>query len=566
MMSFLAAQRGPISALLGGLGLLVLALVLLQRSVRRAGGWRVVRRRFAREVRQTAAAFARPVRRWWRYRRRLQLLRRLLADPRTWSTVETALRAVPAPGRQPYAAVIAGGAVGVYLTGTPGTAPDDPAWTVDEDDPLLWWTPFDPTAAGATGPVLVAAGVEDTRGGAVFLDLAAGPATHATTGDERTALALVQSVAAQLEVRQPDGTVTIGPGVHPRFEGATTTTATEFLICAGAPDAARPDLRTVQLGGARGHARLLDADRAGLIRPFGTPLVLDVTPLPRSVARTLATIPPAPRRPAAGPALDEDAFLASLDNLPPRRTTPATPTEDAAEAAETAEERRRPRRPPTPRRPSRAPTGPRPHRPRKRRPPPPGRGPPTPARPPSAGPARTSSTSPNPPRSASPPAPGKPPGGHERRTVVNLTLSTVDGIDGTRRDHLVELPSGCTVAELSAALDRPADDDGPGRFLAGAGPARKVYLDGAEVPLTAAVHGSGIRSGTVLGLGRPVRRRDQVRVASPDAGPVLAEVHVVSGPAPGAASCSPRAAGRSAPPSTARSASTGPTHRPAGSG
>ncbi|WP_327000999.1 FtsK/SpoIIIE domain-containing protein [Dactylosporangium sp. NBC_01737] len=116
---------------------------------------------------------------------------------------------------------------------------------------------------------------------------------------------------------------------------------------------------------------------------------------------------------------------------------------------------------------------------------------------------------------------------------MNLTLSTVDGIDGTRRDHLVDLPGGCTVAELGAALDRPADDGGPGRFLAGAGPARKVYLDGAEVPLTAAVHGSGIRSGAVLGLGRPIRRGDRVRVASPDAGPVLAEVHVVSGPASG---------------------------------
>lgn len=116
---------------------------------------------------------------------------------------------------------------------------------------------------------------------------------------------------------------------------------------------------------------------------------------------------------------------------------------------------------------------------------------------------------------------------------MNLTLSTVDGIDGTRRDHLVDLPGGCTVAELSAALDRPVDDGGPGRFLAGAGPSRKVYLDGVEVPLTAAVHGSGIRSGAVLGLGRPVPRRDPVRVSSPDAGPVLTEVHVVSGPAAG---------------------------------
>lgn len=328
-MGFLSAQRGPISALLGGLGLLVLALVLLQRSVRRAGGWRVVRRRFAREVRQTAAAFARPVRRWWRYRRRLMLLRRLLGDPRTWSAVETAVRAVPAPGLRHYAAIVAGGSIGVYLTGTPGPVPDDPAWTVDEDDPLLWWTPLDPAAAGDAGPVLVAAGVEDTRGGAVFLDLAAGPATLATTGDDRTALALVQSVGAQLEARRPEGTVTIGSGIHPRFEGAAMTTATEFLVCAGAPDTVRPGLRHVQFGGARGHARLLVADRAGLVRPLGTPLVLDVTALPRSVARVLGTIPPAPPRPVTGPALDEDAFIASLDIHPPR-PTPATAGETPA--------------------------------------------------------------------------------------------------------------------------------------------------------------------------------------------------------------------------------------------
>ncbi|MEV4514241.1 hypothetical protein AB0K00_35435 [Dactylosporangium sp. NPDC049525] len=350
MMSFLSAQRGPISALLGGLGLLVLALVLLQRSVRRAGGWRVVRRRFAREVRKTAAAFARPVRRWWRYRRRLRLLRRLLADPQTWSAVETAMREVPAPGRQPYAAIVAGGSVGVYLTGTPDPPTDDETWTVDDDDPLLWWTPLDPAATGGAGPVLVAAGVEDTRGGAVFLDLAAGPATHATTGDERTGRALVQSVAAQLEARQPDGAVTIGPGVHARFDGTAVTPATEFLICAGEPDDIRPGLRTVQLGGARGHVRLLVADRTGLVRPLGTPLVLDVTPLPRSVARTLGTIPPAPRRAATGPALDEDAFVASLDNLPPRRTAPAAPTEEeeTAETAETAPSTRSAPAAPTP--------------------------------------------------------------------------------------------------------------------------------------------------------------------------------------------------------------------------
>ncbi|MGI5176182.1 hypothetical protein ACQEVZ_07640 [Dactylosporangium sp. CA-152071] len=327
MIAYLSAHRGPISALLGGLGLLVLALVLLQRAVRRAGGWRVVRRRFAHEVRRTAAAFGRPVRRWWRYRRRLELLSGLLADPQTWTTAAAALRDIPLPGRrQPYAVILAGDAVGVYFAGAPCEAPDDSSWTADEDDPLLWWTPRDPNAPGDATPVLVAAGVEDARGGVVFLDLTAGPATVATTGDDRTGRALVQSIAAQLEARLPGGAVTIGPGVHPGFDGELTTPASEFHICAGVPGSTRTELRTVRIGGAQGHARLLVADRTGLVRPAGTPLVLDVTALPRSVVRTLATIPPAPRRPDTGPLLDEDAFVASLDgpsSRPPVRAATA---------------------------------------------------------------------------------------------------------------------------------------------------------------------------------------------------------------------------------------------------
>ncbi|MEV0565934.1 hypothetical protein [Dactylosporangium sp. NPDC050588] len=343
MIAYLSAHRGPISALLGGLGLLVLALVLLQRAVRRAGGWRVVRRRFAHEVRRTAAAFGRPVRRWWRYRRRLELLKGLLADPQAWTTAEAALRDIPLPGRrQPYAVIVAGDAVGVYFAGEPCAVPDDSPWTADEDDPLLWWTPPGLDTPGEATAVLVAAGVEDTRGGVVFLDLTAGPATVATTGDERTGRALVQSIAAQLEARLPGGAVTIGSGVHPGFDGELTTPASEFLICAGVPGSTRTDLRTVRIGGAQGHARLLAADRTGLVRPAGTPLVLDVTALPRSVVRTLATIPPAPRRPDTGPLLDEDAFVASLDDpssRPPDRGDPTSRPPDRTATAPEADPR-----------------------------------------------------------------------------------------------------------------------------------------------------------------------------------------------------------------------------------
>lgn len=103
---------------------------------------------------------------------------------------------------------------------------------------------------------------------------------------------------------------------------------------------------------------------------------------------------------------------------------------------------------------------------------------------------------------------------------MNLTITTVDGVDGARRDHLVGLPARTTVADLSEAVDGARTRD--------------LYLDGHRLDPDASVAAAGLREGGVLGLGAPGTDPDRVRVgAEADAGPVLAEVHVVSGPQAG---------------------------------
>jgi S-DNA-T family DNA segregation ATPase FtsK/SpoIIIE len=138
--------------------------------------------------------------------------------------------------------------------------------------------------------------------------------------------------------------------------------------------------------------------------------------------------------------------------------------------------------------------------------------------------------------------------------TVKLIITTVDTADSVRRDHLLDLPDGCTVRELAAAVGATesgtpatagrsgtgasASYDGLDAFLsdgATAGTARPLYLGDAALDPALPVRDSGIREGGVLGLGGPAPDSDTAagRFPAPPEEPVLAEVHCVSGPGAG---------------------------------
>ncbi|MCX5214960.1 hypothetical protein OG689_37840 [Kitasatospora sp. NBC_00240] len=321
-MSALPAVPGGTATLFGLAGLLLLLVVLAQLGARRAGGWRVVRRRLRREAAATAAAFAAPVRAQLRYRRHLRLLVRLLGDRSGWADAErAALGAGRVPGVEPYGVLLGRSVVGVLVACGPAAPPRPPEpWAADDTDPRLWWLDRADAAGVATGgrpaPLLAALGTDGRH--AVLLDLATGPAVTVLGGDKGTARAVLQALAAQLDARLPAGAVTVAEGVNPRHTGpepaaalalaerAATGGAPAFAVCAELPAGARPAAgsRLLALSGARGSARLLTADRAGL-SVLGTGLRVDAVPLARATARSLPLLPPYPAH-DAGPTDDSD--------------------------------------------------------------------------------------------------------------------------------------------------------------------------------------------------------------------------------------------------------------------
>lgn len=358
-MGVLAAHRQLISTLLGLAGLLVLVAVLAHRLARRAGGWPVVRRRARHETRATLRAFATPVTRQVQYLRRWRQLGRLLADGTAWPDAERALLSVATRTAgadcRPYAVLLGSGTVGVAFAGRTPPEPDGP-WTADEDDPRLWWADRPDLAAEPDGDgtaLLVVVGLDDRyrEGLLVLLDLVDGPPVTAAVGDRRTARALVQAVAAQLDGRLPEGSVLVSDGVHRSFPGETVdvtwrgararaaTGEPAVAVCAGLPGALETSppawpgrALLLVLGEPRGYARILDTDRIGRVRVAGTNLTADLSALPRVVAGLVGTLPPAV--PPGGPVsatpprviLDEpDSALAVSALEPPEETTPARP-------------------------------------------------------------------------------------------------------------------------------------------------------------------------------------------------------------------------------------------------
>jgi hypothetical protein len=354
--SWLSAHRTLITTVLLGAGLLVLALVLLSRLVRRAGGAAVVRRRIGREIALTARAFADPVRRWLRHRRRLRHLARLLGDERCWRDAERALDLARTSGAHPYAVLLGHTAVGVLVAAVPNpasppgkaVAPPPGSWRADADDPRLWWCPRADLGdlTGLAAPVLTAVGLDDAGGEpfAVLLDLCAGPASLVVGGDTTTARVLQRSVAAQLDARLPGGVV-VGEGVHPRYAGPSAaevwsavrhraaTGALSFAVTADSPASlatspADGPARLITIGRAHGHAWLITTERLGAATLAGTRLSWDVLCLAPAVARTIGGLPPVIAPTWYTTARADGPVAVSSVALPPLPAPPPPPSPD----------------------------------------------------------------------------------------------------------------------------------------------------------------------------------------------------------------------------------------------
>ncbi|WP_199925999.1 hypothetical protein [Streptomyces sp. NRRL S-495] len=341
------------TTLIGIGGVLVLLAVLAHLTARRAGGWRLFRRRLRRELAATARAFAAPFVARHRYARQLRTVRRLLADRAGWADAERAvLGAGRVAGVRPYAVLLGAHTVGVLVSCGPGRPPVPPEpWVVDAADPRLWWSARDElrsTAAdGGPAPLLALVGTDGPA--AVLLDLTTGPAVTEFGGDRVLAHAVLQAVAAQLDVRLPVGAVVVTDGVHARHAGPAPVEALAaadrvaadgepaFAVCPVAPAGFRPatGARLLVLGGARGSARLVTVDRDGL-RLRGTALRVEAVALARATARILRALPPYP---AFAPAELDESDLVEPGGVPvePEELPESSESEEPSEAPESAD-------------------------------------------------------------------------------------------------------------------------------------------------------------------------------------------------------------------------------------
>ncbi|CAL9478707.1 hypothetical protein SUDANB171_02986 [Streptomyces sp. enrichment culture] len=321
---FFSTHRDTIFRICGIIGALLIVFLILRAIAMRMGGWKAAWARVKRELAVTRNAFAAPFRAWFQHQRRLRRLVHHLGAPLTWRDAERALvraRQEAAPAR-PYAALVDDREVTVLLADSSEAG----TWTIDRTE-LPAVTP-DPDAVR---PVIVALGAsEDGTGRAVFLDLATGPQQFAIEGDQRAAAALLQAIAAQLDVRLPAGLVTVAEGVHRNHQGepvrnayrAARETEPHFglapvLIATELPDPLPVELsappsadltvpRVIVTGPGRGHVRRLLADRHSRVYVTGTPLLPFFDALGRALARVLPHIPPVlPPAPPTGNAASD---------------------------------------------------------------------------------------------------------------------------------------------------------------------------------------------------------------------------------------------------------------------
>ncbi|SFD55619.1 hypothetical protein [Streptomyces aidingensis] len=320
---FLNRHREIIFRWIGILAVLLVLFLILRHFAMRLGGWRAAWRRVKRECAVSAHAFAAPAKAWLRHRRSLRVLVRGLRAPATWRDAERALaaarQAAAGAGGVPYAALVDDVGVTVLLAGRRPRPPEEEPWWGDEERPDCWSVDRDALppvvpVPDQTPPVLVALG--EDGGCCVFLDVAAGPPLLNVEGDRRAATAVHQALAAQLDVRLPDGLVVVAQGVHRAFPGLEVRAAhrraeelpargglVPWLVTAELPDPLPPGIaapaaaraagpRILLRGPGRGFLRTVLSDREGRLAVAGTPLLVAGNALSRAIARVLSDIPP----------------------------------------------------------------------------------------------------------------------------------------------------------------------------------------------------------------------------------------------------------------------------------
>lgn len=315
---------GGVRQMLGYAGLVLLGLVLLNLLVRRLGGWKRLFRWIKREFSRTIHAFYDPIAARIRYRLRVRFLSRILRNKAGWAQAEQAMGYAAAidSAMSPYALALAKQRIGVLVAGIAAERPLPPPWEKDELDPRLWWIERrDLDGYSAPGgyvppqtPLLACLGTDSSGKNAIMIDLLAGPPSLSVYGVPRTARAVVQALAAQLDVRLPAGAVEVADGIHGKHDGMPLADAIQrrgawFVI--GAEQLDRPvptGVRLVSLGVGRGSSRLMETTPDRGLRLHGAASWLEIDPLPlaRAVARSVLRMPPhdfetrGPSGPAAG--------------------------------------------------------------------------------------------------------------------------------------------------------------------------------------------------------------------------------------------------------------------------